>query len=273
MPSITLGARLHKKINIYGEENMNLLTIRSYILVAFCLLCFAIPVAAEGVSVEVAKKITDTLKASRPDLNFGNVEKTQIQGLYLIRVNTTQFLYVGEAGEYAIAGEMYHARPGEFVPVVAQHITEMRKNKMDVIPLDDVIIFPSLTGKTKAILYVFTDVDCHFCRKFHNETLPDLSARGVEVRYLAFPRAGIGSDSYKKMTSAWCASDKKQALSALKNRETIPENICNENPIADQYDLGQEIGITGTPTMLLGDGTLLMGHRPAKELLAVMGIE
>ena len=85
---------------------MNLLTIRSYILVAFFLLCAAIPVAAEGVSVEIAKKITDTLKASRPDLNFGNVEKTQIQGLYLIRVNTAQFLYVGETGEYVIEGDM-----------------------------------------------------------------------------------------------------------------------------------------------------------------------
>lgn len=252
---------------------MNLLTIRSYILVACLLLCVAISAAAEGVSVEVAKKITDTLKVSRPDLNFGNIEKTKIQGLYLIRVNATQFLYVGETGEYAIAGDMYHAKPGEFVPVVARHITEMRKNKMGAIAPDDVIAFPSSTDKTEEIIYVFTDVDCHFCRKFHNETLPALSVRGVEVRYLGFPRAGIGSESYKKITSAWCASDKKQALSALKNREAIPENICNDNPIADQYGLGQEIGITGTPAMILEDGTLLMGYRSAKELLAVIESE
>ncbi|MEJ6612245.1 MAG: DsbC family protein [Porticoccus sp.] len=252
---------------------MNLLILRSYILAAFSLLYAAVPVAAEGVSSEIAKKITDTLKASRPDLKFGKVEKTKIQGLYLIRVNATQSLYVGETGEYAVAGDMYHVKPGQFAPVVPRHIIEMRKNKIDAIALDDVIAFPSLTGKTKAIIYVFTDVDCHFCQKFHNETLPDLSMRGVEVRYLAYPRAGIGSDSYQKMTSAWCASDKKTALSALKNGETISENDCNENPITDQYDLGQEIGITGTPAILLGDGTLLMGYRSAKDLLSIIGVE
>ena len=145
----------------------------------------------------------------------------------------------------------------------------MRKNSIKKVLKKNMIIFPSLS-KAREILYVFTDVDCHFCRKFHNDTLPNLTSAGVEVRYLAYPRAGTNSESYKKMASAWCAEDKNKALSKLKKRETIDEYICDENPIASQVDLGQKIGITGTPAMLMEDGTLLMGYRPANKLLEII---
>ena len=72
------------------------------------------------------------------------------------------------------------------------------------------------------------------------------------------------------MASAWCADDKNKALSKLKNREAIDEYICDENPISNQIDLGQKIGITGTPAMLMEDGTLLMGYSPANKLLEII---
>lgn len=224
---------------------------------------------AEDVSAEIVDRIIGTLELSRPDLNFGDVKKTAISGLYLIRVNTTEFIYAGETGEYVIAGDMYQAKPEGFSPVISAGTIELRKNNINAVPIEDIIVFPSI-GEANSVLYVFTDVDCHFCRKFHNETLPALSLQGVEVRYLAYPRAGVGSDSYKKMASAWCAKDRKKALSSLKNRETIIENVCNENPIAIQYNLGKTLGITGTPSILLENGTLLMGYRPAKELLKII---
>ena len=228
-------------------------------------------VSAEPVSAGRAKIITDKLKASRPDLNFGAVEATPIKGLYLVRVNGTQFFYVGETGEYIVTGDMYRASPGLFVPVKDLAAANIRKNRMAGVSRDDTIVFPA-ADETKAVLYVFTDVDCHYCRKLHNESVPALTLQGVEVRYLAYPRAGLNSESYRKVVSAWCAKDKQKALSDLKNRQSIPENICDNNPVAAQYALGQEVGVTGTPALIMEDGTLLPGYRPAEELLKIIGV-
>jgi thiol:disulfide interchange protein DsbC len=228
--------------------------------------------SAEPVSADLAKTITDKLKASRPDLGFGAVETTPVKGLYLVRINGTQFLYVSETGEYIIAGDMYRARPGLFVPVKDLAAANIRKTRMAGVPKEDTIIFPAV-GETKAIVYVFTDVDCHYCRKLHNESVPELNQQGVEVRYLAYPRAGLNSASYRKIASAWCAKDKQKALSALKNRQSIPENICENNPVAAQYALGQEMGVTGTPALIMEDGMLLPGYRPAPELLKIVGVK
>jgi thiol:disulfide interchange protein DsbC len=131
-------------------------------------------------------------------------------------------------------------------------------------------VFPA-EGERRAFVSVFTDVDCFYCQKLHQE-VPELNRRGVEVRYLAYPRAGVGSDSYRKIASAWCASDKLTAMTRLKNRETIPDNVCPGNPVADQFLLGQKVGVTGTPALVLESGQLLPGFMPADALVQRLGI-
>ena len=146
--------------------------MKLFILCIF-LICFpAISFAAENIPVDVAKKIKSNLLQSRPDLKFDSIEKTKIPGLYLIRVDFNQFFYVEDNGEYLIVGDMYQAKPFGFVAVVAESTLEMRKNSIKKVLKKNMIIFPS-PSKAREILYVFTDVDCHFCRKFHNDALPN----------------------------------------------------------------------------------------------------
>jgi thiol:disulfide interchange protein DsbC len=220
---------------------------------------------------QTVSNIIGNLKAARPDLNFSAVEKTPIPGLYLVRINGTQFIYVGETGEYVVTGDMYRARPGLFVPVKDLAADKIRQGLMAGVEKEDMIIFPA-KDKVKSVLYVFTDVDCYYCQKLHNEAVSTLNSRGVEVRYLAYPRAGLNSESYRKIASAWCAEDKLKALTALKQSKPIRENVCDSNPVAAQYSLGQEVGVNGTPALILEDGTLLPGYRPASELLKIIGV-
>lgn len=225
----------------------------------------------ETVPEEISKRIVDKLKASRPDMNFGAVERTPINGLYLVRIDGTQFLYASETGEYILSGDMYRARPGLFVPVKDLAAAEIRKKLIGDVGRDDTIVFPAV-DETKSVLYVFTDVDCYYCQKLHNEAVPTLNKNGVEVRYLAYPRAGLDSESYRKIASAWCAKDKQKAMSALKQLKPIQENVCESNPVASQFSLGREVGVTGTPALVLEDGTLMPGYRPAPELLKMLGV-
>jgi thiol:disulfide interchange protein DsbC len=120
----------------------------------------------------------------------------------------------------------------------------------------------------KYTVTVFTDVECAYCRKFHSQ-IEDYNRQGIAVQYLAFPRAGIGSDDYKKMVSVWCAADPKKALTDAKNDRPVVAREC-KNPVTAQYNLGQRVGLTGTPMVIAGDGTLLGGYVPPDKLRSAL---
>ncbi|NNC55525.1 MAG: DsbC family protein, partial [Pseudomonadales bacterium] len=121
-------------------------------------------------------------------------------------------------------------------------------------------------------IYVFTDVDCYYCQKLHRE-VGQLNDLGVEVRYLAYPRAGVNSPVHKKLASAWCAKDPRDALTKLKAGEDIPENECAKNPIASQFHLGNRLGVSGTPAIFSESGKQLGGYVPADGIAERLGLK
>ena len=135
---------------------------------------------------------------------------------------------------------------------------------------EDMIIFKP-EGEIKAVMNVFTDVDCGYCRKFHQE-VPQLNAMGIEIRYLAYPRAGIPSGSYDKIAKAWCAEDQQDILTKVKSGQRVDVEVCDNNPIAEHYAFGSSIGVTGTPAIILMDGTLIPGYQPADNFAKLLGI-
>src|SRR5690606_13034670 len=118
--------------------------------------------------------------------------------------------------------------------------------------------------KPKSHITVFTDTDCGYCQKLHSE-VPELNRQGIEVRYLAFPRQGPGSHGYNTLVSVWCAKDPKLAMNQAKSRQEIPAASC-ENPVLEQFELGQLIGVNGTPSIVLANGRMIPGYQPAAEL-------
>ena len=102
--------------------------------------------------------------------------------------------------------------------------------------------------------------------------MDELNSYGIEVRYMMFPRTGLNTPSYQKAVNVWCAKDQQVSMTKAKAGESIPQANC-DNPIASQFDLGQQLGVTGTPALLLGDGSLIPGYRPAKDLAAILDEE
>lgn len=118
--------------------------------------------------------------------------------------------------------------------------------------------------KPKAIVYVFTDMNCDFCRKLHHE-FPKLAEQGIQVRVLAMPRQGIDSSGYKEWVSIWCSKDPNDSLDRAMEGEEISAKIC-KNPIKQHYMLGRKWGVIGTPSVLFLDGTLKAGYFSADKL-------
>lgn len=127
------------------------------------------------------------------------------------------------------------------------------------------VVFAPKNPKTH--ITVFTDTDCGYCQKLHSE-VPQLNRLGVEVRYVAFPRQGMGSHGANTLTSVWCAKDRQDAMNKAKAREDLAAASC-ETPIAKQYELGQMIGVQGTPAIILANGQMIPGYQPAAQLAEV----
>ena len=95
---------------------------------------------------------------------------------------------------------------------------------------------------------------------------------GIEVRYLAFPRGGIPSEGASKLATAWCAEDQQTTLTELKAGVDLPLNECAGNPVAAQYELGQVMGVSGTPAIITSSGLMIPGYRPAADLAGILGL-
>lgn len=217
-----------------------------------------------------ADAILKALSASRPDLMFETPRPSAIAGLYEVRVHGGPSIYVNRDGTHFVAGDMFEINPDGFTNLAEVERQHERAELIAKVRPEDMIIFAP--PKPKATITVFTDVDCGYCRKLHNE-IAEINRLGIAVHYLAYPRAGLGSPSYRKIASAWCADDRQTALTTLKNGGKIPENVCAGNPVAEQMLLGEKVGVTGTPALVLEDGTLVPGYRPAKELARMLGLQ
>lgn len=217
-----------------------------------------------------AELILKALSAARPDLQYEQPRPSPVAGLYEVQVKGGPLLYIDADGRHFIAGDLFAVQKSGFVNLAEQGRQKERAELIAAVKPEDMIIFAP--ENPKATIAVFTDVDCGYCRKLHSE-VAELNELGIAVHYLAFPRAGLGSPSFRKIASAWCAKDPGAALTSLKNGEEIPENVCADNPVAAQILLGEKVGVNGTPALVLEDGTLVPGYRPAKELAKLLGIE
>jgi thiol:disulfide interchange protein DsbC len=143
-----------------------------------------------------------------------------------------------------------------------QSLASVRKDLLKTIPVSERIVFSP--PNPKYTVSIFTDVECGYCRKFHSE-IAEYNKQGIEVQYIAFPRMGLGSPDHKKMIAVWCAPDRKKALTDAKNDRPVPMRDCKNN-VSMMYDVGQRVGLTGTPMIIAEDGTTVGGYLPPQQL-------
>lgn len=208
--------------------------------------------------------VLSAVKMALPQYEVESAELHEGAGLYVVVLKNGPTLHVTQDGKYFVAGDLYRIDKN----AIENETEKAKLAKIETIPESQMIVYKA--KDEKAHITVFTDVDCGYCRMLHKE-VPKLNEAGVTVRYLAYPRAGIGSEAYTKMVSIWCSADPKEWLTQAKLGAEIPENKC-VNPVADQYKLGNEVGVRGTPSIVLGNGEFLPGYLPAAELVKHLGL-
>ncbi|MDA0273187.1 MAG: DsbC family protein [Proteobacteria bacterium] len=233
----------------------------------------ALPVVAVATDAPVsltAAEAREKLLLARPDLPILGIKQSVLDGYFEITMQGGMTLYMNASADYFIAGDLFFIEPGGIVNATERNRTTQRKRLLARLDETDMVVFAPRPELTKATITVFTDIDCGYCRKLHQE-VPELNRLGVAVRYLAYPRAGIGSDSYDKAVSVWCSDNPQKALTNAKSGIDIEMKTC-ANPVAEQYEMGDAFGVTGTPAVLYDDGTLQAGYLPAAEMASRLGI-
>ena len=223
------------------------------------LLC-ALPLFAAADSAEQIDQLRAKLKEAVPEFTPDLIKASPIDGFYQVAFGT-QIIYVSSDAKYAFQGVLIDLEDGK------KNLTQLASDEVRKQYLSDVNALESISfgaEKPRHTITVFTDIDCPYCQKLHEE-MDQYASYGIKVNYLLFPRNGLTSPGYLKAVSVWCSEDRADALTKAKAREQIEDKSC-ENPIAEHFDIGKKVGVTGTPAVLTQDGRLMPGYVPAKDL-------
>ncbi|MDP5144438.1 bifunctional protein-disulfide isomerase/oxidoreductase DsbC [Rheinheimera baltica] len=197
---------------------------------------------------------------SQLNLSVNAVADAPIDGIVQVFTNRGLF-FASQDGQYFIEGKILDMSKRELLndsqmrPYIQQQLADSKNDVIEYKAKDE-----------KYVVNVFTDPSCGYCRKLHND-MQGYNDNGITVRYLAFPRGGLGSDTYLQMQNIWCTKDSRGALDAAKEGKKVAAAMC-ENPVKSQYEMGQSFGISGTPAIILPNGRLIPGYQPPKQLLS-----
>jgi len=234
------------------------------LLLFLSFLLFQTSVLAETDESGVTEAVKAAIKRILPSTTPDSVTLSPVSGLYEV-VLGAKVLYISGDGNYLLEGDLFDLK--KMKNLTESKRTVGRLKAVNGIDENTMIVFKP--EKVKHIVTVFTDIDCGYCRKMHREMNAYMD-EGIEIRYLAYPRSGVGTPSFYKAVGVWCADDKKQAMTDAKNGGKVPEvkeGTCKD-PVKDHMAVAEVVGVSGTPTLVFEDGQVVPGYLPAKKLSA-----
>ena len=219
-----------------------------------------------SVSVSASQdNIREGLKNILPDgAVIELIEPSPIPGIYAVYYGDLQPIYVTQDGSFFIYGDIYKININSISNITEKSVAERRKLILQNIPSEELISFKSSNEQFSVI--VFTDVDCGYCRKLHNQ-IDEYNSLGISINYAAFPRSGLGTSAFTKMVGAWCSDNPKDSMTKLKNNSPLDISFCENQPVSKQYIIGKKLGVDGTPAIFSMDGEMFPGYIEPEELL------
>ncbi len=236
------------------------------ILLAFLAVPLAMVVTGSNVSAgegEDLATVKEALKAAVPQADPDSLTASPFPGMYEA-VYGAQVLYISSDGRYLLEGDLFDLK-------TRTNLSENKRQAGRAKVVNDIdpktmIIFAA--ENPKYTVSAFTDIDCGYCRKLHRE-MAEYNKLGITVRYLAFPRSGVDTESYYKAVSVWCAADRKTAMTEAKSGATPPKREC-DNPVQEHMAAARAVGVTGTPTLVLDNGRVIPGYVEPQRLLQML---
>ena len=206
------------------------------------------------------ERVRETVSSMFAGIDADDIHESEIPGWYTIRKGAI-IAYISGDGRYLLQGDL--------IDLVNQtNLSEKDRNKarakmMESVSNDQLIVFTPQT--VRHTVSVFTDIDCTFCRRLHAQ-IGEYMDEGIEIRYFLYPRNGPTTQSWVKAEEVWCADNRNEALTLAKLDKEFETHGCDASIVSEHYAMGQDVGLRGTPAIVLEDGTLFSGYLPPKQL-------
>ncbi len=231
---------------------------RTFAIVSALLLTVTAPAHAEETLDEARERLAASFDIIEPQ----HIDVSPVEGWYQIQKGSI-IAYISDDGRYLLQGDLIDLDSQINLSSMARD--EGRRDMMASLSDDDVITFAP--QEVRHTVTIFTDVGCTYCRRLHNQ-IEEYMAYGIAVRYLLYPRNGRASREWNTSEDIWCSMDRNQALTAAKLDRNFQTSSCDASIIDDHYAIGQDVGLSGTPAIVLEDGTLIGGYLPPEALAA-----
>ena len=212
--------------------------------------------SAEDVPAAISARLEVLVPGRQPD----HVAETTLPGMYEVRYGSL-VVYLSDDGRYMLRGDLVDLETGRNVTETAR--SHARAEIVGALGESSMVVFAPET--VKHTVTVFTDIDCGYCQRMHRQ-MADYNRLGITIRYTAFPRAGVGSNTHDRMVSVWCASDQQAAMTDAKAGRAVETARC-DNPVSAHYEAGRAVGVRGTPSIVLESGEMIPGYVEPQELL------
>lgn len=223
---------------------------------------FTLAFALGAVTQVSADNNIDELKKSLatrlPQYEVSQIDPTPIEGLYQVIIGG-QVIYMTKDARYMLDGNLIDLSTKKNYSEDA--MSEIRLTQIDQLGEDNMVIYTPET--VKHTITVVTDIDCPYCRRLHSE-MDQYLENGVKVRYIFMPLKG--QEDYKTTVTVWCSKDQNEALDKAKGGSQLKAKDC-DNPIEEHLKVARNLGIRGTPAIILQDGSMLPGYVPVKKLV------
>lgn len=200
-----------------------------------------------------------TLKQKYPSTVIKSVSSTNLPGVYEV-VMGKNVAYVEESGRYFVFGHMFDMQTQTDLTegkIMAEQVAKVDFKKL---PLKDAIKIVRGDGSRKVA--IFSDPDCPYCKQLENNIA---NLTNVTIYLYLFPIDQLHPQAKAKSVGVWCAADQMKAWDGLMRRNEVPTGQC-ENPVDRNIALAEAMGINGTPTVILPDGSIIPGAPSAAKL-------
>ncbi|MEW8508252.1 MAG: DsbC family protein [Candidatus Thiodiazotropha sp.] len=209
------------------------------------------------------QQVRDGVKKILKKGSISSVTPAKVKGLYEVMIGP-QLYYVSSDGKYLLSGNLYDIDTRE--DLTTPKVAKAKAKAIEAVGEENMVVFAP--EKTAHTVTIFTDIDCGYCQKLHSE-IKQYTDLGIKVRYLMYPRAGIGSDSFDKAVTVLCSDDRNDAMTRSKAGERLAKKEC-VNPVEQHWALGRTLGVNGTPAIFLQSGDMLPGYIPAQRMSAIL---
>lgn len=214
------------------------------------------------------EEAAELLKEIVPNVKILNIKMTPLKSLWEIDIESSNkkgVIYLDITKKYLISGQLVDIKGKR--NLTQESDEELNKIDASKVPLGDAIVMGDKNAKKRVI--VFTDPDCPFCAKLHPELKKIVAERKDVVFFIKMFPLPIHKEAADKSKAIVCEKSLAM-LDAAFEKKPISKPKCKTSAIDENIKLGQKLGITGTPTLVMPDGRVISGFRDANALKALI---